>query len=413
MLPGSVSPLHAIRSYREDLARFDTTTHVLLISILVNSIGTGLILPFIVIYFNESVGIAYTLIGLALGVRGAADLAFKLIGGYTTDNIGRKPTLVAGITCMIISYFLYIIATDFIGLLLGVIVQGIGIGLFWPSTLSMIDDLVTDELKDRGYAIERVARVAGQGLGIALGGFIAIYSYTLLFELNIAFTSLFLLLVLIKLPETKPDTIEKDDESGIQHIIESVKDPKLTWFAIINIMFAFMLAQLINIVPPYLKDHLNVSNFLIGNIFIINATLIAWFQMQVTDRVEQIRQMTAFKLGFILWIGASLLLYVAVPGIIALLCSVGALILISFATMVYQPPSITFVSQLAPKGKIGAYTSLYSVSYSLGFMIGPAIGGWFLDTSSPASLWLLLTVLSVLTLLALQRYDTLFINQDE
>ncbi|MCJ7429351.1 MAG: MFS transporter [Candidatus Nanohaloarchaeota archaeon QJJ-5] len=410
MRPALLSPLYAIRSYREDLAEFDTHTRVLLISVLVNSIGTGLILPFIVIYFEESVGIAYTLIGIALGIRGAFDLTFKLVGGYTTDRIGRKPTLVAGILCMITSYFLYIMASDFIGLVIGVIVQGIGIGLFWPSTLSMVDDLVSEEMKDRGYAIERVARVAGQGLGIALGGFIAVYSYTLLFQLNIAFTTLFLLLVLWKLPETKPDTIE-DDESGLRHIIDSIKDPRLTWFAIINIMFAFMLSQLFNIIPPYLNDHLDVSNFLIGNIFLINAALITWFQMQVTDRVEQTRQLRAFKAGFLLWIGASLLLFVAVPGLIALICSVLALVLISFATMVYQPPSITFVSQLAPDGKIGAYTSLYSVSYSLGFMIGPAVGGWFLDTAYPSSLWLIIAIMAIITLAGLQLYDKWLITE--
>ena len=404
-----LNPATSIRGYQQDLARFSRETHVLLISILVNSMGTGFILPFIVIYFNEEVGIAYTLIGLALGLRGAFDLGFKLLGGYTTDTIGRKPTLVAGILAMLSSYVLYIMATDFIGLLLAVIVHGIGIGLFWPSTLSMIDDLVDDELKDRGYAIERVARVAGQGLGIALGGFVAIYSYVLLFQLNIAFTTLFLILVLLKLPETKPDTIE-NNESGLRSFLDALRDPKLVYFSIINIMFAFMLAQLLNIVPPYLKDHLEVSNLLIGNIFIINAVLITWFQMQVTDRIEQRHPMTAFRLGFILWGGASLLLFLAVPGIIALLCSIGALVLISFATMVYQPPSITFVSNLAPEGDIGAYTSLYSVSYSIGFMVGPAIGGWFLDTAWPPSLWLAILGITVATLGGLRWYEKRFIT---
>lgn len=381
-----LDPRTTLASYRSDLSEFSTTTKLLFFGIMVNAVGTGFILPFITIYFHEVVGLQYGLIGLALGFRAVIDISGKLIAGETVDRIGRRVTLIVAILFLISGYAGYIVARDLVGLLIAVTLEGIGIGLFWPSTLSMVSDLVTDEMREKAYALDRAIRTGGQGIGIALGGFIATFSYVMLYYLDITFTALFLLIVLLKLPETRPDDIDQDGDG----LLTALRDRRLTAFVLLSSLFATMMAHLFQILAPYLKDYLGVSNLLIGNVFLIYAALLVAFQLKVTDRIEVIPAMDAVRTGFLLWGTAAFLIFLAQPGTMALVLAVLALVLISFAGMVFGPASITLVTDIAPDDKRGAYISVYSVAWSSGFIFGPVVGGWFLDSAHPGVIWLLL-----------------------
>jgi predicted MFS family arabinose efflux permease len=385
-----LDPRATLASYRSDLAAFDTTTKLLFVGIMINAVGTGFILPFITIYFHEVVGLQYGIIGLALGFRAVIDIGSKLVAGETVDRIGRKTTLIVAILFLISGYAGYILARDLIGLLIAVTLEGIGIGLFWPSTLSMVSDLVGDEMREKAYALDRAIRTGGLGIGIALGGFIATFSYVMLYYLDITFTAIFLLIVLFKLPETRPDDIGQDGDG----LLTALRDHRLMAFVLLSSLFATMMAHLFQILAPYLKDFLGVSNLLIGNVFLIYAALLVMFQLKVTDRIEDIPAMDAVRTGFILWGGAAALIFLAQPGTSALVLSVLALLLISFAGMVFGPASITLVTDIAPDDKRGAYISVYSIAWSSGFIVGPVVGGWFLDSAQPGLLWLLLAGLA-------------------
>jgi len=399
-----LDPRATLASYRSDLSAFDTTTKLLFGGIMVNAIGTGFILPFITIYFHEVVGLQYGIIGLALGFRALIDIGSKLVAGETVDRIGRKITLIIAILFLISGYAGYILARDLTGLLVAVTLEGIGIGLFWPSTLSMVSDLVSDTMREKAYALDRAIRTGGQGIGIALGGFIATFSYVMLYYLDITFTALFLVIVLLKLPETRPDDLDRDGDG----LVTALKDRRLTTFVLLSSLFATMMAHLFQVLAPYLKDFLGVSNLLIGNVFLIYAALLVMFQLRVTDRIETIPAMDAVKIGFLLWGGAAVAIFLAQPGTTALVFSVFALLLISFAGMVFGPASITLVTNIAPDDKRGAYISVYSIAWSSGFIVGPVVGGWFLDSAHPGLIWMLLAGLAAAGLAGAGLYRRCF-----
>ncbi len=399
-----LDPRTTLATYRSDLAAFDTTTRLLFFGIMVNAVGTGFILPFITIYFHEVVGLQYGIIGIALGFRAVIDISGKLIAGETVDRMGRRITLIAAVVFLIAGYGGYVLARDLTGLLIAVTLEGIGIGLFWPATLSMVSDLVSDEMREKAYALDRAIRTGGLGIGIAIGGFIATFSYVMLYYLDIAFTALFLLIVLFKLPETRPDDIDHDGDG----LLTALRDRRLMGFVLLSSLFATMMAHLFQILAPYLKDVLGVSNLLIGNAFLIYAALLVMFQLTVTDRIETITAMDAVRTGFLLWGGAAALIFVAQPGMTALILSVMALVLISFAGMVFGPASITLVTDIAPDDKRGAFISVYSIAWSSGFIFGPVVGGWFLDSARPGLLWLLLAGLAAAGLAGVGLYRRRF-----
>jgi MFS family permease len=48
--------------------------------------------------------------------------------------------------------------------------MGMGMGLYWPATESVVADLTQGEQRNEAYAITRLADNLGLGIGIVLGG---------------------------------------------------------------------------------------------------------------------------------------------------------------------------------------------------------------------------------------------------
>jgi predicted MFS family arabinose efflux permease len=403
MPAGQLNPLTGIRKYVVQIRDFQQSLRLLLLAVLLNAIGTGFILPFIAIYFHEVVGLSYSVIGMALALRAGVDLFAKLAAGQLVDSIGRKRTLILGIVFLIGGYVSYLQASSLNGLLIAVSVEGIGIGLFWPSTLSIISDLVPEKIREEGFAFDHVTRTAGLGIGIMLAGFISTYSYRVLFYLDILFTTFFLIMIILKIPETMPK--EEKSVANTDNLLTALRDPRLIGFMLITIVFTTLAALFFEILAPFLKEVLSVTNLLIGNLFLIYAAILVFYQLQVTEYVKGLERFSPFRAGFGLWAVAGLLLFVAEPGAFALVLSSTALVLITGAAMIYGPSAASFVSRIAPDGFTGAYMSIYSISWSFGFIAGPLIGGWFLDSAAPSYLWLLVAAVSMLSLFAINLYE--------
>ena len=64
----------------------------------VNSLGNGIVLPFIVIYLHNVRGISFAEAVLALAFGGVAALGTGWVAGSTVDRIGGRNTLLLGLT---------------------------------------------------------------------------------------------------------------------------------------------------------------------------------------------------------------------------------------------------------------------------------------------------------------------------
>ncbi len=74
----------------------------------------------------------------------------------------------------------------------------------------------------------------------------------------------------------------------------------------------------------------------------------------------------------------------------ALIAILLAFCLIALAEVIHAPAAMAIVGELSPLSTRGIYFSLESQGWSLGFLIGPALGGWVLDRGSvwSSNLWL-------------------------
>src|ERR671936_2113710 len=73
----------------------------------VNSLGNGIVFPFIVIYLHNVRGISFSEAGLALAFGGVTALGAGLLAGSTVDRIGGRNTLLLGLLLQAVSFALF------------------------------------------------------------------------------------------------------------------------------------------------------------------------------------------------------------------------------------------------------------------------------------------------------------------
>ena len=73
----------------------------------VNSLGNGMVLPFIVIYLHNVRGISFAAAGLALSAGAVAALAAGLAAGSIVDRVGGRNTLLLGLFLQAAAFLLF------------------------------------------------------------------------------------------------------------------------------------------------------------------------------------------------------------------------------------------------------------------------------------------------------------------
>jgi MFS family permease len=384
---------------------------LLAIGRLISQLGSGLTLFYAPIFFVSNLHLSSTAVGLAIGCQSVFGVVGRLVSGSLVDRVGRKPLLMVAMVASAIAAGMFALAQDFWSLVLGNLLFGLGIGLYWPANESLVADLAkTSDERRNAYAITRLADNLGLGLGIIGGGLMLQISvdYRWLFWLDGLSFFLFAGVILWGIRETKP-------ASGVspwQGYLQALGDRRLQLYLLINVMFTTYVAQLETAIPLYVTRFAGGTTWTVTVLFTINLIAMAAVQIPVLHWLQPDRHAQALGKAALIW-GLSFV-FVALatlqPG-----HSVGWLIMamlgIAVALAAYNPTASALTADIAPEQLMGVYTSLNSLCWAVGFAIGPPVGGWALDQGitvvqwfwgvlvlASGGIWLLLQVLDRLLL---------------
>jgi MFS family permease len=160
-------------------------------------------------------------------------------------------------------------------------------------------------------------------------------------------------------------------------------------FAALNFLFVAGAISLLNgLFPVYARNEARLSEDVIGGLFLLNALVIIAFQLPTARVVEGRRRMRAFALMSTLFAASWLL--VAAGGTLlvgaAVVVLAVAILTMSLAECLYDSVQGALVADLARPELIGRYMAVTGFSWQLGFIVGPAVGGFFLG-AGPTALW--------------------------
>jgi len=138
----------------------------------VSALGSGLTLPFLLVYLHQVRGLGLGEAGLALTTVALAGFAGNPVGGSFADRIGGRVTLVAGLVlCAAGSVFLAF-ATRPWQAFVAAAALGFGLAIVWPARSTLLAAVVPAERRSSVYALAHATTNVGLGAGALIAGLI-------------------------------------------------------------------------------------------------------------------------------------------------------------------------------------------------------------------------------------------------
>jgi MFS family permease len=381
--------MRPLQAYLRSLdPRLPRDVYVLELGALVNAFGNGVVLPFLLIYLHNVRGIPFGLAGSAAAVQSAAALASGFLGGTLSDRVGPKRVLLGALAVMTVAFALMpLIRTAWQAFAIYT-VWGIGSGSFWPSQSALLAGLTPAPRRAPAYALQRLAMNVGVALGGVVAGLIASVghpgTFTVLFAIDcVTFVGYMLVLLRLRAP-----SLHEERRGGSWRAV--LGDRVFASFTLLNA--AFMTAAIslvVELLPAFGKNIAHISEKEVGIVFALDAVGVAVFQLPVVKLAEGRRRMRGFALMGTLW-GATLLgvwaagswtRATAAFGILA-----GLMVVFAVGECLHGAIQAPLSVDLAPPQLVGRYLAASSISWQIGWIVGPAAGGFLLQ-HRPLLLW--------------------------
>jgi MFS family permease len=356
---------------------------------LANMFGNGVIGPFLIIYLHNVRGLSLGIAGLVVASNSAAGLVSGFVGGALSDRLGPRRVLSGSLILMAVGFALFpLIRGPWEAFGLNAVV-GLGSGSFWPSQSTLLSSLTPRERRHSAFAQQRMT----MNLGIALGGLVAGAiartdrpgTFTFLFLLN-AVTFLVFVGVLRLVPA--PRYLEAHHEPG--RYADVVRDGVFLRFIVLNIVFIGAgIAVMSELLPPFAKNTAHVSEPAIGVLWFVFSGAVALGQLPIVKLVEGRRRMRGLALMGVIWAGTFLAVMAAggwLTGTQAALVFGVAVAVFALGECLHGAIYAPLVVDLAQPRMLGRYMALSSASWQIGWLVGPAAGGFVLQ-HEPLALW--------------------------
>jgi len=368
--------------------RLPRQVYVLELGALVNAFGNGVVLPFLLIYLHNVRGIPFGLAGSAAAVQSAAALASGFLGGTLSDRAGPKRVLLGALAVMTVSFALMpLIRTAWEAFAIYTL-WGVGSGSFWPSQSALLAALTPATRRAPAYALQRLSMNVGVALGGLTAGFIATVgdpeTFTLLFAINcVTFVGYMVVLAWVRAP-----ALHEGRLGGSWGAV--LRDRVFTKFTLLNA--AFMTAAIslaVELLPAFAKNVTGISEREVGIVFALDAIGVVLFQLPVVKLVEGRSRMRGLALMGVLWASSFLAVWAAgswtrVTAAFAILAV--AMLVFAVGECLHGAIQAPLSVDLAPPQLVGRYLAASSISWQIGWIVGPAVGGFVLQ-HRPLWLW--------------------------
>jgi MFS family permease len=385
MNSSSPAQRRALGSFWHDLPR---EGRLLLSVVVVEFLGTGLVLPFHVVYLNEVRDFALSDVGLLLALPPLAGFVLTGPGGILIDRFGARVMLI-GTQVLLIAGNVVLAFADTIPLAaVGLALSGVAFGIAWPAVQSLIASVVPPEQRQRYFGVNFALLNLGIGIGGITGGFLVDVDRTSTFQaIYLAdaasyVPALVLLLWPLRHVAGRP---RHDPEAPVEAVgyLEVLRRPAVAPVMVLGFVAAFVgYAQLNTGMPAFARAVGDVSTRGLGFAFAANTAVIVVLQLLVLSRIEGLRRTRVIAAMGVVWAGAWLLL--GACGLVS--GTVGATLLVAGCASVFalgetllQPTIPALVNDLAPDHLRGRYNALSSASFSLPGIIAPVTAGFLID----------------------------------
>jgi MFS family permease len=417
------------RPFREltrQYTELPATVHVLCVGSLLNRAGS-FVMIFLSIYVAEQLQLGTQFATRCIGVIGLGSVISSLLGGHLADQFGRRRIMLlalCGGSAMLIAMSQLTSGSAF---LLSTFLFALVMEMYRPACAAMIGDVSSVRQRPYAFGLMYIAINLGFAIAPPVGGFLASVDFRWLFWGDAITTISFAVIILLFVSETRPganrttmldSTIPAPvmgiedvplDESSASSVSprstppgEQFAEPKeqpetiplleaarhiardstFLLFCFCNLLTCIVFMQSFSTLPLYMTG-LGYTAFEYGALICINGAMIVVLQLPMTHILNRFNRVAMILVGeCFLAVGFGLTTFANQTWIFG-----GTIVLWTCGEIIQAPFKQAIVADLAPASMRARYMGVFSVSYSLGLMIGAPLGGEILVRLGPNWLW--------------------------
>ncbi|WP_051926809.1 MFS transporter [Streptomyces durhamensis] len=380
----------------------------------VDSLGTGLVFAFTVVYLTHATHLSLAEIGAALTLGNLLALPAPALGGPLLDRFGPKAVVAVANLVSAAGFAAFLAVRSAWQISLAHLVVQAGINLYWTAARSLVPLACVPGEERLWFGFVSSLRNLGIGAGAAVSATaLALFGPSSLYVLVAANAGTFLCAAALFTTwkpardpgaPTPPDAPGHPGDGGgpvrrgsWQAVLRDGR-----YLLLIAANLAFVLAQM---VPPvllavYVTGTLHAGAWIPGTLLVVNTAAVAVLTPAITRRSARHRPQRAIAGGFV--VGAASFALFAVPlatrgapGWAVATVLVVAMLLFTLSEILSSPALNELSVACAPVEGNGRHQAAFQLSWSLGGAAAPVVLTALLSRQ-PVLPWLLLALLSVL-----------------
>ena len=377
-----------------DLAGLPRDSWLLALATLVNRAGT-MVIPFLALHFTRNLGFSAGQAGLALAAYGVVSLLTSPFAGRLSDRVGSQRILTLSLFLGGLGFWALPLLRTLPQVLAGMVVLSAVSEAMRPATLALVSDLAPPELRRQAFALNRLAINLGMSVGPALGGFLAARSFATLFWVDGA-TSIAASLVLLVFP-LRVGSVES--HAAAPPSLGAIADRRLRYVILCLLPVILVFFQHEGPMPVWMVEDLGMPTQNFGLLFTINTLLIVFLEVRLNGLTAHWSPARALATGSALCtVGFGALAFLTTYwGVVA------TVVVWTFGEMILFPATAAYVSELAPPTRRGEYMGFYSMTFGIGFTLGPWAGLSVLEAAGARTMWLACLAVGTVSTLLLGR----------
>ena len=372
----------------------------------IDRLGGGLVFPFFAVYITQRFNVGMTQVGQLFALFSVTGMIGGVLGGAMADKFGRKKMMIFGLVFSAITMLLFGLVNTLTLLWLVSGTVGLLADTGFPAHNAMVADLLPEEKRAEGFGIMRVVANLAITIGPLIGGLIATRSFMALFILDAITSTIMAIIVLAKLPETKPESAPEVEKQSLLETISGyrlvLKDGLFVAFVGAQMLMVLVYIQMNSTLPVYMNSFLGMSPSGYGMLLSMNAGMVVLFQFWVTRKVSKYRPMMVMAAGTLLYaIGFAMYGFINAYALFFV-----AMVIITIGEMMVSPVSEALVAKFAPEDMRGRYVAMNSFCWIIPHAIGPLGAGLIMDNFNPTWVWKIAGMIGMMAVMSFLLLNT-------
>lgn len=350
---------------------------VVWIGTVINRLGY-VVEPFLALYLVRGQGLSVGVAGVLIACFGAGAFVSQPIGGLLADRVGRRTTIIVGMTGSAVGFIALGLAPNPLAIGIAAAICGLAIDLYRPAVAAIVADIVPSQHRPRAYGLLYWGLNIGVGVAAVVGGFLAQHSYWFLFALDAATCLGFAVVVAVGLPETRPQG-QDEQRGGYRAALSDVLLVALSAAAFVG---GVVYLQSFVTLPLVMSIHgLGPSAY--GLAYVVNPVAVIVLQPITIRWLARQRLVLVFAGGSaMLGLGFFLTLFArSIPAYAA------TVLVWTLGEIAFNAVGPALVADLAPVHLRGRCNGVFGTSFGAAALVAPIIGTLTLEHLGEGWLW--------------------------